>query len=97
MATGECPGMGFRRKHSLCAICNAIRYVQGTGGQWRMLPQGFPPWHAVYITFWRWRKSGRWKQIAGKLNPHYSIGFSAANRTTLTGRGAKSGFAIGSS
>jgi hypothetical protein len=49
---------GRPRKHALRDICNAIRYVQRTGCQWRMLPPDFPPWLVVYMTFWRWRNSG---------------------------------------
>jgi putative transposase len=44
---------GRPRKHSLRSICNAIRYVQRTGCQWRLLPKDFPPWLVVYMTFWR--------------------------------------------
>ena len=53
---------GRPRKHGLRAICNAIRYVQRTGCQWRLLPNDFPPWRVVYMTFWRWRNSGLWER-----------------------------------
>ena len=58
---------GRPRKHSLRAICNAIRYVQRTGCQWRLLPSEFPPWLVVYMTFWRWRNSGTWEKIMHEL------------------------------
>jgi putative transposase len=32
---------GRPRKHGLREICNAIRYVQRTGCQWRLLPTIF--------------------------------------------------------
>jgi putative transposase len=48
-------------------ICNAIRYVQRTGCQWRLLPNDFPPWLVVYMTFWRWRNSGLWERIMHEL------------------------------
>ena len=54
---------GRPRKHGLREICNAIRYVQRTGCQWRLLPNDFPPWRVVYMTFWRWRNSGLWERI----------------------------------
>ena len=54
---------GRPRKHSLRAICNAIRYVPRTGCQWRLLPNDFPPWLVVYMTFWRWRNRGLWERI----------------------------------
>ena len=58
---------GRPRKHPVRAICNAVRYVQRTGCQWRMLPADFPPWLVVYMTFWRWRNSGLWERIMHEL------------------------------
>jgi len=58
---------GRPRKHGLREICNAIRYLQRTGCQWRMLPGDFPPWRVVYQTFWRWRESGIWEKIMHHL------------------------------
>jgi len=48
-------------------VLNAILYIVRTGCQWRYLPADFPKWKSVYSIFWRWRKSGRWKQIHDKL------------------------------
>ena len=59
--------LGRPRKHSLRAICNAIRYLQRTGCQWRLLPGDFPPWRTVYQTFWRWRNKGIWEKIMHHL------------------------------
>ena len=64
---------GRPRKHSLRAICNAIRYVQRTGCQWRLLPSEFPPWLVVYMTFWRWRNSGTWETIMHELRQRVRV------------------------
>ena len=64
---------GRPRKHSLRAICNAIRYVQRTGCQWRLLPSEFPPWLVVYMTFWRWRNHGLWEQIMRELRKRVRV------------------------
>lgn len=58
---------GRPRKHSLRRIVDAIRYVQRTGCQWRLLPGDFPPWLVVYMTFWRWRNTGLWTKIMHEL------------------------------
>jgi transposase len=58
---------GRSRLHSLRRIIDAIRYVQRTGCQWRLLPKDFPPWRSVYVTFWRWRNSGLWEKIMHDL------------------------------
>jgi putative transposase len=58
---------GRPRKHGLRRIIDAIRYVQRTGCQWRLLPVDFPPWLVVYMTFWRWRNSGLWERIMHEL------------------------------
>lgn len=52
------------RKHHPRDHVNAIFYVNKTGCQWRMLPQGslgsggFPPWKTVYYHFRQWTQSG---------------------------------------
>ena len=56
-------GVGRPRKYSARSIYNAIRYVERSGCQWRMLPNDFPPWRSVYQTFWRMRESGKWKEM----------------------------------
>lgn len=58
---------GRPRKHSLRNIINAIRYVERSGCQWRLLPTDFPPWIVVYMTFWRWRNAGLWEKIMHEL------------------------------
>jgi transposase len=58
---------GRRRLHSLRRIVDAIRYIQRTGCQWRLLPKDFPPWLVVYMTFWRWRNSGLWERVMHEL------------------------------
>ncbi len=55
--------IGRPRKHCVRSLYNAIRYVERSGCQWRMLPKDFPPWRAVYMTFWRLRNAGTWAAI----------------------------------
>jgi putative transposase len=58
---------GRPRKWEMWQIINAILYVTRTGCQWRMLPKDLPPWQTVYGYFWRWTKTGLWKQINDSL------------------------------
>ena len=55
--------MGRPRTWADWQIINAIWYVDRTGCQWRMLPKDLPPWGTVYGYYWRWSRSGLWKQI----------------------------------
>ncbi len=55
------------RRHSMRAMLNAIFYLERTGCQWRMLPNNFPPWKSVYELYYRWRVSGKWKEIHDTL------------------------------
>ena len=55
--------MGRPRTWAYWQIINAIWYVDRTGCQWRMLPKDLPPWGTVYGYYWRWSRSGLWKQI----------------------------------
>lgn len=54
-------------------MVDAIRYVQRTGCQWRLLPKDFPPWRSVYVAFWRWRNSGLWEKILPELRKRVHI------------------------
>ena len=36
-----------QRSHDLREVLNALRWIVGAGGPWRMMPNGFPPWEAV--------------------------------------------------
>ncbi len=64
---------GRPRRHDLRDICNAVRHVQRTGCQWRMLPSDFPSWEVVYMTFWRWRNSGVWEHIMHELRQRVRV------------------------
>lgn len=61
----EHPGRPW--KYARRDIYNAIRYVQRSGCQWRMLPKEFPPWSVVYITFYRLSMRGVWQKIQDHL------------------------------
>ena len=56
------PG-GRPRSTDMCAVINAILYLDRTGGQWRALPHEYPPWSTVWSYFRRWRKDGTWQRI----------------------------------
>lgn len=73
----EAKGPGRPRLYPARVMLNAMFYVVRTGCAWRLLPDGFPPWQAVYATFRRWGASGkldqshdvlrrRWRQREGR-------------------------------
>ena len=51
------PG-GRKRETNMREVFNAIRYVDRTGCQWRLLPKDFPPFTTVYNYFWEWTRYG---------------------------------------
>lgn len=44
-------------------LVNACSYVLRTGCDWRLLPDTFPPWQAVYKAFSRWVDAGVFEQM----------------------------------
>jgi transposase len=60
------PG-GRGRETSMREVFNAIRYVDRTGCQWRMLPKDFPPHTTVYRYFWEWSRYGVLDRIHQEL------------------------------
>lgn len=49
-------------------IVNAIFYIEKTGCQWRMIPEGFPPKETVWGHFRIWRDCGKLEEIRLALN-----------------------------
>lgn len=58
---------GAPRRVNMREIINALRYLNRTGCQWRMLPHDLPPWEKVYYYFGEWRDSGDWERINREL------------------------------
>lgn len=56
-----------QREYSLREIFNGSRYIAKSGSQWRMMPNDFPPWHAVYQQTQRWFKAGVFEAIVHDL------------------------------
>jgi transposase len=47
-----------QRRHDLRAVVNALRWIVRAGAPWRLLPNDFPPWPAVYQQTQRWIAAG---------------------------------------
>jgi transposase len=47
-----------QREHSLREVFNALRWIVRAGSPWRLLPNDFPPWEAVYQQSRRWLEAG---------------------------------------
>ncbi len=56
-----------QREYPLREVFNALRYVVRSGIPWRMLPNDFPPWHAVYQQTQRWLKAGVFEAMVHDL------------------------------
>ena len=57
-------------------LINAVLYLNKTGCQWRLLPNDFPPYTAVWSFYRRTVKSGLWHKINAALvkKPQSSCG-----------------------
>src|ERR1700709_1357799 len=56
-----------QREHELREVLNAMRWIVRAGAPWRMLPNDFPPWHAVYDQVQRWIKAGVFETMVHDL------------------------------
>ena len=54
---------GRKRAYPMREIINGICYVLRGGIVWRLMPEGLPPWRAVYRWFARLRDDGTWETI----------------------------------
>ena len=55
--------LGRPRKTDLRAVLNALLDIVASGCQWRLLPDGFPPYSTVQRFFYAWRQDGTWQRI----------------------------------
>jgi transposase len=56
-----------QRAYSLREVFNAVRWLVRAGAPWRMLPNDFPPWAAVYQQTQRWIAAGSFEAIVHDL------------------------------
>lgn len=56
-----------QRSHDLREVFNGLRWLVRTGAQWRMMPNGLPPWPAVYQQAERWIAAGVFESMAHDL------------------------------
>ena len=56
-----------QRDHDLRDVFNALRWMARAGAGWRLLPQDFPPWAAVYQQTQRWLHASVFETIAHDL------------------------------
>ena len=54
-------------EHTKRELVNAVLYLVKTGCQWRLLPNDFPPYIAVWSFYRRAVKSGKWEQAMDLL------------------------------
>lgn len=72
-----------QRKRDLRRVYDALKYVTRTGIQWRMLPNDFPPWAAVYQQARRWLDAGAFETMTHDLRE--IMRFGQARKKTPTG------------
>ena len=56
-----------QRTHDLREVFNAVRWLVRAGAPWRLLPNDFPPWAAVYQQTRRWIAAGSFEAIVHDL------------------------------
>ncbi|MGV1108072.1 IS5 family transposase [Xanthomonas translucens] len=56
-----------QRKYALRAMFNALRWMARAGAPWRLLPNDFPPWEAVYQQTQRWLQAGCFEAMVSDL------------------------------
>jgi putative transposase len=59
---------GRKRRSNIREIINAIRYLERTGCQWRLLPKDFPNYRIVQYYFYKWRDEELWQKIQRELH-----------------------------
>lgn len=63
-----------QRAHDLREIFNALRWLLRAGAPWRLLPNDFPPWAAVYQQAQRWTRAGVFEAMVHDLRELIRLG-----------------------
>jgi transposase len=63
-----------QRRHDLREVFNALRWLVRSGAHWRMMPNDFPSWPAVYQQTQRWFRAGCFEAIAHDLRMLLRLG-----------------------
>src|SRR5215217_764635 len=56
-----------QRVHALREVFDALRWIVRAGASWRMMPNDFPPWEAVYQQTQRWIDAGVFEAMVHDL------------------------------
>lgn len=56
-----------QRRHDLREVFDALRWIVRAGAPWRMMPNDFPPWEAVYQQTQRWLAAGVFEKMVHDL------------------------------
>ncbi|MBR8657732.1 IS5 family transposase, partial [Achromobacter sp. Marseille-Q0513] len=56
-----------QRKYEIRLMFNALRWMARAGAPWRLLPNDFPPWEAVYQQTQRWLQAGCFEAMVHDL------------------------------
>src|SRR5215208_3915722 len=56
-----------QRIHDLRKVFDALRWIVRAGAPWRLLPNDFPPWSAVYQQGRRWMAAGVFEKLVHDL------------------------------
>ncbi len=56
-----------QRVHDLREVFDALRWILRAGAPWRMMPNDFPPWEAVYQQTQRWINAGVFEAMVHDL------------------------------
>ena len=56
-----------QRVHDLREVFDALRWIVRAGASWRMMPNDFPPWEAVYQQTQRWIDAGVFEAMVHDL------------------------------
>ena len=68
-----------QRKYELREVFNALRWMVRAGAPWRLLPNDFPPWAAVYQQTHRWIDAGCFEAMVQDLRMLVRLGQGRAS------------------
>lgn len=87
----EFPDIYVRNEDSCCKFVEAVFWIARSGSQWRLLPDEYGDWNAVYRRFSDWSEKGIWYKMLYYFSKDADMKYIMVDSTILRAHACAAG------